>query len=288
MSGFSHEWLALREGADYAARNSVLTNALVDRLVGVGHGLRILDLGAGAGANLRYLAPRLGAGQQWRLVDHDATLLARLPTELCDWAHTQGYRITNDAEGLLIEGRGFTAAVCWIRFDLATSLADLPFGQIDLVTASALLDLVSAEWIDSLALACLQNACAVLFALNYDGRIQWRPALAADTAVSALLNRHQRRDKGLGQALGPDAAHYAAERFGALGFEVYEGRSDWRLDAVHNVLQQALAADWARAAAQFELAAKTWIDPWLGARIVHAQRGDSQLTVGNIDILALA
>jgi hypothetical protein len=232
------------------------------------------------------LAPHLGSGQAWLLIDHDATLLARLPAVLLDWARMEGYQVTDDAEGLLIKGQGFTAAVRWIRLDLATSLADLSLGEVDLVTASALLDLVSSEWIDLLLIACYKNVCSALFALNYDGRIQWQPALAADTAISALLNRHQRRDKGFGLALGPTAAHYTAKRFKALGFKTREGRSDWHLSAAQTTLQQALAADWARAVLQLDPTAQHWIEAWLDARNDHAQRGDSQLTVGHIDVLA--
>ncbi|MGD8498218.1 MAG: class I SAM-dependent methyltransferase, partial [Chromatiales bacterium] len=58
MSGFSPDWLALREPLDARARSA----ALVDRLrAQAPRGpRRILDLGSGTGSNLRYLAPRLG------------------------------------------------------------------------------------------------------------------------------------------------------------------------------------------------------------------------------------
>ncbi len=287
MSGFSHEWLTLREGADFAARNRPLTEVLVQRLLAGGDGPCILDLGAGTGANLRYLAPRLGAAQHWWLVDHDVKLLTRLPTELYEWARIRDYRVTDDAVGLYIEGQGFTATVRWCCLDLAKGLSDLPLRDVDVVTASALLDLVSGEWIDSLARTCDENGCIALFTLNYDGCIQWQPALAADTAVRALLNRHQRRDKGFGLALGPDAAYYAAARFKMLDFELHEGRSAWRLDATQIRLQQTLATDWAQAALQIDPLAHSWIEAWLGARNRLAQRADSRLIVGHIDVLAL-
>ena len=67
MSGFAAAWLRLREPADAAARDAELVAGFAapsERFV--------IDLGAGAGANLRYAAPRLGGVQHWTLVDHDA------------------------------------------------------------------------------------------------------------------------------------------------------------------------------------------------------------------------
>ncbi|MDJ0891981.1 MAG: class I SAM-dependent methyltransferase, partial [Gammaproteobacteria bacterium] len=73
MSGFSGEWLALREPVDDRSRSGTLVTRLSARAP-EGR-LRVLDLGAGTGANLRYLAPRLGGEQEWLLVDHDSSLL---------------------------------------------------------------------------------------------------------------------------------------------------------------------------------------------------------------------
>jgi SAM-dependent methyltransferase len=286
MSGFSHGWLALREEADSAARDSVLTSTLAAGLP-TRPGLRIVDLGAGTGANLRYLAPRLGRNQEWWLIDHDAALLARIEPLLFSWARMRGYRASKEEDALVFKGSSFQVRARWIPMDLGTSLADLSLGEVHLVTASALLDLVSREWIDSLSRACRQNACAALFSLNYDGRIEWRPALTKDVEVRGLLNRHQCRDKGLGPALGPTAAAYAAKRFAALGYQVQTAESDWRLGAAQAPLQQALAANWVQSAVELDPATAVWVEAWLRARTRHIQQGTSRLTVGHTEILAL-
>ena len=77
------DWLALRAEADTRARDegsADLLRTLVDRLDRSDDaqiaGVRVVDLGAGTGANHRYLAPRLPLAQRWTAVDHDATLLA--------------------------------------------------------------------------------------------------------------------------------------------------------------------------------------------------------------------
>ena len=79
MTGFSADWLALREPADRRSRSaSVLaaTRLWADRRATPGCALRVVDLGAGTGGNLRCLAPHLAAPQAWTLIDDDLRLLA--------------------------------------------------------------------------------------------------------------------------------------------------------------------------------------------------------------------
>jgi len=78
-------WLRLAEPFDHAARSAGLVADLraalpTDRPIG------IVDLGAGIGSNLRYVAPRLGGEQEWLLVDRREQLLEELPDELGRWA----------------------------------------------------------------------------------------------------------------------------------------------------------------------------------------------------------
>src|SRR5262245_3364562 len=147
---FSAEWLALREPADHAARAERLAGDVADA-VGGGDVLRVLDLGSGTGSNLRYLAPRLPRPQQWILVDRDAELLA---------AARRGVPHGIDADVRQLDLRDLEGE------DVRSSLE----GRA-LVTASALLDFVSAAWLDALADLCAGAGAAALFALSYDGLI---------------------------------------------------------------------------------------------------------------------
>jgi trans-aconitate methyltransferase len=75
MSGFSAEWLALREPADRRARSRALVAEL--RSVFAGRDTAaVIDLGCGTGSNLRALAASLPRRQSWRLVDRDPALLS--------------------------------------------------------------------------------------------------------------------------------------------------------------------------------------------------------------------
>src|SRR5215470_11878418 len=78
MSGFSAQWLALREPYDLRARNAEVLDALLASLSGK-PSIAIVDLACGTGSTFRALSPHIGTRQEWRLVDNDLSLLARVP-----------------------------------------------------------------------------------------------------------------------------------------------------------------------------------------------------------------
>jgi hypothetical protein len=76
MSGFSSEWLALREPYDQAARSRSVLNAVGEMFAGA-PSVAVTDLGCGTGATLRAITGVLPRPQRWRLVDQDEALLVR-------------------------------------------------------------------------------------------------------------------------------------------------------------------------------------------------------------------
>jgi SAM-dependent methyltransferase len=259
LSVFTADWLALREPADAVARAGALVEAFVSS---AGATLRIVDLGAGTGANLRYLAPRLGGAQDWLAVDSDPTLLGALAARPAP----AGTRVRT------------------LRLDLARDLEVLPLDRHDLVTAAALLDLVSATWLARLAARCAAVQADVLFALTYDGRIEWSPAEDGDARVRALVNAHQRTDKGFGPALGPAAAAEAERTFAGLGYRMRSARGDWRLGTESRALQAALVGGWVAAALEIAPREANVLEDWRRRRNMHLVNGTSRLRVGHLDL----
>src|SRR4051794_1681977 len=262
MAGFSAEWLSLREPADQAARSLALTHAVFDALP-AGTPWRILDLACGTGSNLRYLIRTIGTAAaggtrpDWLLVDHDPALLACAPAE---------------------------SGIDTRCLDLSTLDDREIFAGRSLVTASALLDLVSEAWLQSLAARCPEAGAAVLFALNYDGRILCSPEDPEDAVVVALVNEHQKGDKGFGLAAGPDAPEIAARCFAAAGYRVLRAPSDWILAPDSRQLQQRLIEGWAQAAAEIAPTRARSIDGWRDRRLSHVAAGWSTITVGHEDL----
>jgi glycosyltransferase involved in cell wall biosynthesis len=262
---FTADWLALREPADRAARSMRLTRAIAGVFPQSAE-LRILDLGAGTGANMRFLAPHLPGRQSWLLVDHDEALLARVPTS------ADGPRRVEIRQLDLNALSGDAGREC--------------FSGRALVTASALLDLVSAEWLRALAARCRDSGAALLFALSYDGRIQFSPEEPEDAEVRELVNRHQRTDKGFGLALGPDAPATAEPFLVSLGYRVERERSDWVLEPGSHELQRQLIDGWAHAAAEIAPARSASIAGWRNRRLAHVAAHRSRLIVGHEDLAA--
>jgi hypothetical protein len=286
VSGFSADWLALREPYDAAARPAALVAMLRAHVVAgtAATPLEIVDLGAGAGSNLRYLAPLLGGEQRWRLVDHDPRLLDAGVAATHAWADTQGAEVRRAGSTLTIRGAGFAAEVRCEPADL-TDLDAIELPARGLVTAAALLDLVSRGWLDALAGHCFTARAAVCFALTYDGRMTAIPGDSADSELVALFNRHQLGDKGFGPALGPDAAAAAAASFQALGYDMRTDASDWSISPEHSELQLALLDGWRGAAAELAPAQAPLIEAWHARRCEHLAAGRSQLRVGHIDLV---
>jgi hypothetical protein len=263
MSGFSADWLALREPYDGRARNRDVLQSVV-AAAAKAHTVAVVDLACGIGSTLRALAPRLPPRQDWRLVDNDLSLLARA------------------AAGKAVPG----IAVTRIPVDLTRDLEAALDGPVNLVTASALLDLVSEEWLDRLVTEVAARRLPFYAALNYDGRVSFEPADPLDAVVVAAVNRHQQTDKGFGPALGPRAAEAAIARFEAAEYAVVHGRSDWQLLPRDHEIQRDMLAGWAGAAREIGAVSLPDAAAWLTRRRDLLAAGRSAVMVGHFDIFA--
>lgn len=248
--GFTAEWLALREPADRAARNDALARRAA---IAAGPEPLVVDFGCGTGATWRALEQHLPCGARWRFVDNEPALLAEAGSTAGESAEL-------------------------VETDLG-EIDRLPVSGATLVTASALLDLMPEAWVAALA----RRLDVPLYAsLNYDGRMSWSPQHDDDTAVTVAFNRHQRRDKGLGPALGPDSAERTIALFEAAGFTVLSADSPWRLGPEMTALQRDLTNGIATAAAE---AGAREAGAWGLHRLAMADR--TICHIGHVDILAL-
>jgi len=296
---FPTSWLGLREPVDHRSRAHALLSPLVPFLKappsappagngGGGEGGRghVVDLGSGTGSNLRYLAPRLDPRREgadplpWVLVDHDPELLAVAVAEA-------GASRATAAEGSVAAPSRSVPPVRAVVGDLAAEGITAMVGA-RLVTASALLDLVSEGWVDRMVEACRGEGAAALFALSYDGRVAWTPAHPLDAAVMEAVNDHQHQDKGLGPALGPGATAFAARRFREAGFRVGRAASPWVLGPADAPLARALLDGWVEAAQEMRPDRRQEFLSWGRERQALLEEGRPfTLVVGHQDLLAL-
>lgn len=259
---FDAAWLALREPADHRSRSAELLPFL--RAEGEDRGWRrVLDLGAGTGSNLRYLARRLPWAREWTLLDHDPHLLLRAEAPV---------------EGCTVERRPGDLA----REGLAC------VSRAELVTASALLDLVPASWLETLADRCASAGCGVLFALSYDGEVEWGDEDPDDALLLEAVNAHQVREKGMGPALGPRSAFLARDLFRERGYRCWLRPSPWELGGPGDgELGLALVRGWVEAAVEMRPEVEECLREWGERRMRTVASGRFHVRVGHRDLLAL-
>lgn len=275
MTGFSTDWLSLREAADHRARCSETADALSARFA-QRSSIRIVDLGCGTGSNLRATAPLLPSQQTWRLIDHDPDLLTAARERLAQWAD----RTVIDNGRMILEAQGKQIEVELHQCDLNGDL-NAAFGpDADLITSSAFFDLVSVPFIRRLAAAVVDRKAVLYAVLTYNGRQTWSPRHPSDNAVIAAFHQHQMRDKGLGPATGPTAAMELADQFRASGYSVLEGDSPWQLGADDSALISELQAGHARAVAETGAVDQKTLERWAAMKRTGA-------FIGHTDTLAM-
>jgi Methyltransferase domain len=240
-------WLRLREAADAAARSARLVERLGPHRV-------IHDLGGGTGAMGRWLAPRLSGPQHWVVHDRDEALL-----ELA---------VANPPAAVTVEAR---------QSDV-TRLTPDDLAGATLVTASALLDLLTADELARILAACA--GLPMLLTLTVVGRVALDPADPLDARIGEAFNEHQRRD-GL---LGPDAVAAAVEELGA---EVLVHPSPWRLNGTDANLTAEWLRGWVAAACEQEPALASEASAYRERRLAQAAAGELAVTLDHADLLVL-
>lgn len=262
----SPSWLAVREPADAAARATELVPH-VERALPPSGTRVIHDLGCGTGSMARWLAPLLTGPQHWVLHDLDENLLALAAADPPVSAA--------DGTSVTIEPR---------RSDISL----LQRGDLDgamLITASALLDMLSADELSRLVGECAGSRCPILLSLSVIGRVEIRPADPLDRRLAAAFDAHQRRVTDRGQLLGPDAVAVAAEAFGRLGFGVLTRPTPWRLGPNQSRLIAEWLTGWVGAACEQEPELIADVEPYLRHRLAQASAGRLAVTVGHADLL---
>jgi hypothetical protein len=262
-------WLDLREPADAAARARDLVGHLRRSLPRTGC-LVIHDLACGTGSMGRWLAPLLPGPQHWVLHDRDADLLQVAAA---------------DRPGPAADGASVAVEA---RASDVTRLHPDDLAGAALITASALLDLLTESELSGLIDICASAGCPVLLTLSVVGRVELAPADPLDARVAAAFGAHQRRTTEGGRLLGPAAAAAAVEGFRELGAEVLVRPSPWRLGAAEADLAVEWVAGWIAAACEQDAGLASASASYARQRLSQAGAGQLAATVGHADLLVLA
>ena len=262
----SPAWLELRDPPDAAARATDLVDELRRELP---RRIVVHDLGCGTGSMARWLVPRLAGSQHWIMYDRDADLLAHVPARM-PAAAADGSPITAETR----------------RRDI-TRLDHRELAGASLITASALLDMLSADEIDRIVTTCVGVGCLALLTISVTGRVELTPPDPLDETISAAFNAHQRRSVDGRRLLGPDAADAAADMFARRGADVLVRPSAWRLDEAHAALTTAWFTGWVGAACEQQPELSGAVRAYVRRRRADAADGHLRVIVHHDDLLVL-
>lgn len=263
----SPEWLALREPVDAASRSADLAEALRRNLDGA-RPIVVHDLGCGTGSMARWLAPELPGPQLWVMYDQDSRLLrhaaAALPARVRDGGPVAAQTRHRDV----------------------TNLSDEELAGASVVTASALLDILTAAEVERIVDRCVKAGCPTLLTLSVIGRVEMAPADPLDDEIAAAFNAHQRRVTERGRLLGPDAVPMTVALFEHAGAEVHVRRTVWRLGAAESALLAEWLAGWVAAACEQRPELTFAAADYMRRRLTEAAAGKLRVEVHHEDVLA--
>jgi hypothetical protein len=163
-----------------------------------------------------------------------------------------------------------------------TGLRAADLAGASLITASALLDMLTADELSRVVDACAGRP--TLLTLSVIGSVGLEPADPLDAVVAAAFDDHQRRTVDGRRLLGPDAAEAAEAAFRGLGIEVQVRSTPWRLGPDRG----ALAAEWFAGWVEAAHAQRPALDlrSYRATRLAELRAGRLEITVGHHDLFA--
>lgn len=263
----SAAWLRLREAADASARASDLVEQIRAHLP-AGDLAVIHDLGCGTGSMGRWLAPLLPGTQHWILYDRDAALLAQAAA---------------DMPGTAADGAAVTIQT---RLRDVTRLDAGDLAGASLITASALLDMMTADELERLVTTCVDAGCPALITISVIGRVDLTPADPLDASITSAFNAHQRRTIGSRRLLGADAVGAAVAAFTRLGADVLVRPSPWRLGPAQANLASEWFTGWVAAACEQRPGLTDAAEAYARRRLAEVTAGRLNVRVHHHDLLA--
>ncbi|WP_173923825.1 SAM-dependent methyltransferase [Agromyces sp. Marseille-P2726] len=262
----SSDWLALREAEDARARSRELARAAARRLRS--GPIVIHDLGSGTGSMMRWLAPLLPGPQTWVLHDWNPSLV--------DCA----------ANGAVpVDRRGRPVSVHTRSGELAQLDPDDLEGA-SLVTASAVLDVLTSDELGTVARACVTVGSPVLLTLSVTGKVRLDPPDPRDDAFAAAFNAHQERLVGGRRLMGPAGAALAQRLFLEAGWHVRAVTTLWRLGGHDPLLVEQWFDGWWDAALEERPDLEVEGAQYRATRSTQMRRSALAVTVAHTDLLA--
>jgi len=278
---FATDWLEERNRFDEAARNPQVEHAFLQAAQQYDP-VNIIDLGAGSGATFLYLAPKIPGSQRWTLVELNPSLLKHARQRIKLWSHAKGMQTTlENTDQIVLQREKQEISVQFTKGSLLQLEQLLPLEYYQLVTASAVNDLLSRDMLEQLLQTLHRYKLGCYTMLNYQG-MHFFPEEGQDTAMIAAYEKHMQRQQDFGKALGPDCA----DAFRQIGQQLYgkspvEGQSDWIIRPSDRLMHRYLLSFMEKSIP--EVAPKLDLQGWLDRKQELLQQEQLRLTVAHLD-----
>ena len=260
MHEFENSWLLSREKIDSISRNKKAIEK-INKYTSISKNLNIIDLGCGTGSNFRYLNPKIVKKQSWKMVDISHLSLSYLKKNI---KHSQ--KIQN---------------ITYKKIDIIKQIEKIDFKNFDIVTGSALLDIMPKEWFINF-LNINKSTKIIYFTINYDGNFKFYPKHKDDDNIVRLFNQDQMSDKGIGKkAVGPKCTQIIDQLFQRT-HKTYVFNSNWVVEKNKNMQKMFISF-----CEDIISKNKKNYEDWLNYRKEKIKSNKSILKLQNKDFLAL-
>ncbi|MEH1835405.1 MAG: hypothetical protein V7L29_25960 [Nostoc sp.] len=257
------QWLELRIFYDAKARNLNVETSCQQYLQRYKN-LKILDLGAGTGANCRYYFNKISQEQEWFLVEQNQELLEIAFDRLILWAQENGYESQLQNSGLVLKNQVHKITIHRIVGSILDLENLLDLNTFDLAVANAVFDLFSEKQFQTL-LECLKKyQLPMLATINYTG-MNFIPPSDNDSYFIKYYHQHMQRHQYFGRGMGPECGSFMWEAMKGIGMKVLQGESPWEisnsdsvfLEFILGFMEQSIPEIIQEATLQHEL--NTWL-----------------------------
>jgi SAM-dependent methyltransferase len=230
------EWLELRIPYDAKGRNSIV-EASCQQYLKECKSLKIVDLGAGTGANCRYYLSKTAQDQEWFLVEQNQELLEIAFDRIIVWAQENKYESQLQNSILILKNRAYKITIHRIVGSILDLENLIDLNTFDLAVANAVFDLFSEKQFQTL-LECLKKYQLPLLAtINYTGT-HFIPQTEDDFYFVNYYHQHMQRPQYFGRGMGPDCGSFIGEAMKRIGMEVLQGESPWEISSSDPVFFQ--------------------------------------------------
>jgi hypothetical protein len=217
---------------------------------------------------MRWLAPLLPGPQTWILHDWNASLIKQA------------------IEGVPPRDRDNTAVSVRSQPGNLADLRSTDLAGASLVTASALLDVLTSRETHAIVNACLGARCPALLSLSVTGDVRLTPQDEFDAAFERAFNAHQLRSTDGRQQLGRYAAPIARGLFTQSGWNARPSTTVWRLDRRRPRLLREWLDGWLDAAVEQDPGLRAAATRYRRLRTSQIERGTLAVHVRHVDLLA--